>query len=40
MDFLLVPVLALAYVWFMKRYYHLHEEWLKGLGKAEGDTHK
>lgn len=35
-----IVVLALAYVWFMKRYYHLHEEWLKGLGKAVGDTHK
>ena len=28
-----VVVLALAYLLFMKRYYHLHEEYLKGLGK-------
>lgn len=26
-------VLALAYVLFMKKYYHLHEEYLKSLGK-------
>lgn len=26
-------VLALAYVLFMKKYYHLHEEWLKGLNR-------
>lgn len=28
-----VAVLAIAYVWFMKRYYHLHEEYLKNLQK-------
>lgn len=26
-------VLALAYVWFKKKYYHLHDEYLKSLGK-------
>lgn len=28
-----IVVLAVAYVLFMKKYYHLHEEYLKGLGK-------
>lgn len=26
-------VLALTYVWFKKKYYHLHDEYLKSLGK-------
>ncbi len=28
-----IVLLALVYMWFMKKYYHLHEEWLKGIGK-------
>lgn len=31
--FVVVAVLVIAYVWFMKRYYHLHEAYLKSIRK-------